>query len=228
MSLATTPTPVSLPPSVATTGKLSPITQFLNVPSIPVSKKNSSASARVLTSAQAIAMMEQKIKKKEEEKQAKEARKKEREEKKREREEVARKKVLERQQKAEERRLKAAEKEEALKKKAKEREEKAAEKRRRLIEKESERKRKESSRQRSTRQNKENLPTSSAPSTSCDMTREQNECSVCMGNYEDDFMDGELQNEWICCTNCSRWMHLDCITVEGNSYVCVLCNVAIN
>ena len=40
---------------------------------------------------------------------------------------------------------------------------------------------------------------------------QQNECSLCMGKYEDDLIDGELQNEWICCTACSRRMHIDCL-----------------
>ena len=43
--------------------------------------------------------------------------------------------------------------------------------------------------------------------------------NVCIGSYEDDLIvDGELQNEWICCTN---WMHLDCVIMEGNIYVYV-------
>jgi len=37
----------------------------------------------------------------------------------------------------------------------------------------------------------------------------QNECSVCLGLYEDDLVDGVLVNEWIRCTNvsCGLWMH---------------------
>ena len=60
------------PPNSGKSKPLSPITQFLNVPLIPASK--SASSARVLTSAQAIALVEEMIKKKEEEKEAKEAR----------------------------------------------------------------------------------------------------------------------------------------------------------
>ena len=120
----------------------------------------------MLTSAQAIALMEEKIRKKNEEMEAKEARKKEREEKKRIREEEATKKAVEKQQKAEERKRKAAEKQEEVRRKAE-------------------------------------------------------------GKYEDDVVDDELQNEWICCSNCDKWMHLDCVIMEGNSYVCVLCNLVL-
>ncbi len=86
---------VSVTPTVTPIGKpkpLSPITQFLNVPSIPAPKKQPS-SGRVLTSAQAISLMEEKLRKKEEEKEVKEARKKEREEKKIARELEAKKKA---------------------------------------------------------------------------------------------------------------------------------------
>ena len=78
--------------------------------------------------------------------------------------------------------------------------------------------------------NKENLPSGSgtlSPASASDKTtdyNEQNECSVCMGKYEDDFVDDELQAEWIRCTNCRKWMHEDCHSVEQETYVCVLCN----
>lgn len=65
------------------------------------------------------------------------------------------------------------------------------------------------------------------PPTAITAESEQNICSVCLGVYEDDLVEGELQNEWICCTNCDQWMHLDCVSMEGNSYVCVLCNVVL-
>ena len=56
--------------------------------------------------------------------------------------------------------------------------------------------------------NKENLPSGSgtlSPASASDKTadyNEQNECSVCMGKYEDDFVDDDLQAEWTRCTNC--------------------------
>ena len=51
--------------------------------------------------------------------------------------------------------------------------------------------------------NKENLPSGSgtlSPDSASDKTadyNEQNECSVCMGKYDNDFVDDELQAEWI-------------------------------
>ena len=57
---------------------------------------------------------------------------------------------------------------------------------------------------------------------------DQCECSVCLGRYEDDLVDGILQKEWVCCTNskkCGLWMHSDCLSTEGNDYVCFICNV---
>ena len=64
------------------------------------------------------------------------------------------------------------------------------------------------------------VPTTSnpVPTTS---NLDQNECSVCMGKYEDDFIDGELQNEWICCTGCGCWMHIDCLVSENSTFICV-------
>ena len=37
------------------------------------------------------------------------------------------------------------------------------------------------------------------------------ECATCFGLYEDDFIDGQLVQEWIQCTDpdCGKWMHLD-------------------
>ena len=108
-------------------------------------------------------------------------------------------------------------------KKAKEKEHKAAEKKRKA----------ELHQQRnggrSTRShNKENMPStcegnveSTIPSAKAD---QQNECSVCLGKYEDDFVEGVLQKEWIQCENCGLWMHSDCLIMDGNNYVCVLCN----
>ena len=65
------------------------------------------------------------------------------------------------------------------------------------------------------------------PTTSTVDSEQQNVCSVCLGKYEDDVVDDELQNEWICCSNCDKWMHLDCVIMEGNSYVYVLCNLVL-
>lgn len=56
---------------------------------------------------------------------------------------------------------------------------------------------------------------------------DQNEYSVCLGRYEDNIIDGILQKEWVQCTNTSTfglWMHSDCLSTEGSSYVCFMCN----
>ena len=70
---------------------LSPLSEFLTLPNIPPTSKSSkpkkNSGARVLTSADAIAMMEEKQRKKREEEEAKEQRKREREEKKLQKEE---------------------------------------------------------------------------------------------------------------------------------------------
>ena len=92
--------------SLSTTRRvLTDITEFLNYPSLtatPKSRAKKSSGPRVLTSAEAIAVLEEKEKQKKEEQAAKELRKKEREEKKQQREQ-------EKIQKAEERLKREAE-----------------------------------------------------------------------------------------------------------------------
>lgn len=210
---------------------MSPISQFLNLPtmyvSTPKSRKSSVSRARVLTSAEAISLMEAKEKKKQEEIEMKEARKRERAEKKQQREEEAKIKAEEKERRVAERKKAQAEKEE--------------EKKRKAAAKEAETKRK--AEQRSLRSsNKENVasdvsnvpsgsdgssPTPDVGNTDLE-TGDQNECAVCLGRYEDDITDGILQKEWVRCTNienCGLWMHSDCLSTEGNSYVCYICNI---
>ena len=57
----------------------------------------------------------------------------------------------------------------------------------------------------------------------------QNECSVYLGLYEDDLVDGVLVNKWIRCTNvsCGLWMHCDCLSPDGNCYECYMCNTVL-
>ena len=73
-------------------------------------------------------------------------------------------------------------------------------------------------------QKKENVSNTVPVSVSSEVTTfrvdQQNECSVCMGKYEDDLIDGKLQNEWICCTGYSSWMHIDCLVSENSIFVC--------
>ena len=154
---------------------------------------------------------------------------------------------MEKQQKAEERKRKAAAKQEEVRRKAEEKERKAAEWNKIRLEKEAEKKKREQKRfTRSQQHNKENeYDTSSTvpvPTTSTVYSEQQNVCSVCLGKYEDDVVDvelqndvvdDELQNEWICCSNCDKWMHLDCVIMEGNSLFFVIlsssdCHVTFN
>lgn len=190
--------------------------------------KSSVSCAWVLTSAEAISLMEAKQRKKQEEIEVKEARKRERVEKKQQREEEAKRKAEEKERKAAERKKAQAEKEAERKRKAEEREMKRKQKADSKLQKRSLKS-----------NNKENMPESdqavgggesSTPpddgimSTSSD----QNECSICLGRYEDDLSNGVLQKEWVRCTNtnsCGLWMHRDCLSMEGNSYVCYICNV---
>ena len=147
--------------------------------------------------------MEEKRKKKEDDLLAKENRKREREEKKELREAAAKKK-------AEEMAIKAA----AL----------AAKKLQAMEEKKKKGKGKKPVRQ-SVRSTTELASTSTHGSQFPD----QNVCAVFLGSYEDDIVGGELQAEWIQCTNasCSLWMHSDCLSKdpEGLNYICLMCNV---
>ncbi len=157
-------------------------------------------------------MMEAKQKQKQEEEEAKEARKIQREENKK-------KKIEELAQKAEERQRKAAEREKLRLKRETLKKQKAEE---RVQKKKAVLK----PRNRSLR-----------PLTSCaslvtaiehesgngEESGDQNVCAVCLGRYEDDLINGTLQNEWICCTNtenCGLWMHFDCLSPEGNCFMC--------
>ena len=68
-------------------------------------------------------------------------------------------------------------------------------------------------------------------SVTANSREDQNVCSVCLGNYEDDIIDGVLQKEWVRCMNienCGVWMHVDCLSTEENSFVCYICNVTFN
>lgn len=83
------------------------------------------------------------------------------------------------------------------------------------------------------RQSVQNTASTGEPSTADEQGSknqlDQNVCAVCLGGYEDDIVDGELQTEWIQCTNssCGLWMHSDCLSKDsdGRNYVCLLCNV---
>ena len=184
--------------------------------------------------------MEAKEKKKQEEIEAKEARKQQREEKKRKKEEEAKKKAEERGRKAAERQQRKLEQEEARKRRAEEKKQKEGLRWNRPQQSTGSRRSLTVSSVGESTSGADGEPhTDDTPSrtTVGDNTvpgdsggqeeEDQSECSVCLGRYEDDIIDGVLQKEWVRCTNTSRcglWMHSDCLSTEGNSYVCYMCN----
>jgi len=48
-----------------------------------------------------------------------------------------------------------------------------------------------------------------------------NECALCIGLYEDDYLS--LEN-WVEC-RCKKWMHRQCLQDDNDLYVCVGCAV---
>ena len=194
-----------------------------------VSEKRSTG-ARILTSAEHLAMLDEKEKKKAEEAEEKERRKKEREEK--------------RKQKEEEKRLKA----EARAKKAEERARKEEEKAKRAEEKAKERalKTEERSKRKTTNKKRAEPATSSEPScaSSCTEKNEQprqknantvlsrsedlnsGECCVCFDTYDED-VALETGRDWVECA-CQRWLHEECaedcvIDPNGQERLCPFC-----
>ena len=217
-SAASTPFCAQSSSSLGSTRKvLSPITQFLIYPSVcsstPKSTKQSTkgSCARVLTSSEAIAIMEAKEKKKQDDIIAKENRKKEREQKKLLREAEAKRKAEERERKVVERQRKAAE--------------------RKRVAQERELKKKANAESRCTRKRVSNKENKTPVDDSQGLQRaeiNQNECAVCLGMYDDNHIDGVLQKEWIRCTNtdtCGLWMHCECLSKDpSDNYVCLMCN----
>ena len=196
----------------------------------------------MLTSAEALAQMEEKKRKKQEELEAKERRKVEREEKKIQREAESKRKAELRKKAAEERAKRAEEKDKEKKKRAEERERKAAEKRAAQGNKKRKNLRSADNAHLSTSSvnspqntldtdsvqplpsNAQPIPSTSAATEDCD----QSECAVCLGAYRDDVIDGVLVKEWIRCTNtdtCGLWMHADCVDMEEDNFVCYICGV---
>ena len=142
--------------------------------------------AKVLTSEESLALMQEKARKKKEEEEAKAQRKRQREENKAMREEEKRRKVEERARKAEERKRVAEEKQ-------------------------LQREHRANLKQKGNRKislkdgNASGLQTAEVSS---------NECAVCLGEYEDDVTkDGDLLYSWVECTNpeCKKWMHEQCL-----------------
>ena len=193
----------------------SAITEFLTCPGYsPSSSKQKTtvpvppSGARVLLSAQSLAMIEEKQRKKKEE-EAKERRKQERELKKIQREKEKKKKAEERDKKTAERQKKAAEKEELKRQKAKEREQRLKQK----------------------TKNSKGAASKASGETSTNGIQSgeisSNECAVCFGAYDEDLVDGKPTRDWIQCTyaDCSKWMHEECLEKDSdNCMICPLCH----
>ena len=160
--------------------------------STPKPKQNSSAihGARVLTSLEAIALMEAKEKKKQDELEAKENRKIE----KKQQNEVEMKR--ERECKVAARKQMAMEKEVEKKRKAE-----------LHLQNQTEKKSSETSRTASRRSHaiSQARDTTTSGITLSEVS-DQNVCYVCLGTYEDNFVSRILQREWICCTNLEDWI----------------------
>lgn len=188
-------------------------------PSRPSSTKSSGA--RVLTSAECLALLEEKEEKKRRDKEEKEQRKLARELNKKKREE-------EQKRKADERAKKAAEKEAEKKKKEAEKAAKlaakAAEKAAKQAAQESRQGEASTSRKRPTpRDSVRDSTRQKAPKLSALDHIDPNTCCACFGLYEDDVGTG---CEWLQCC-CSRWIHEDCVEdvrdENGEERICPVC-----
>ena len=178
---------------------LTPITSFLNKPptftKTNTKGKTKPGAARVLTSDQSLALLEEKERKKHEEEEAKERRKVEREKKR-----IARE--AENKRKSEERQRKALEREEKKKLQQRKRE---------MKQRKSSRKSGESSKSERGLQNEE------ISSNECAV------CLGAYEDELD--ANGQPLYEWVQCTSekCGKWMHQDCLDVDDMLYVCGVC-----
>ena len=201
-SSSTTPvssTPCSLDKS-QTKSSPSLLSEFLSYPS-PVNKGKARnfKGARVLTSVESRALLEEKERKKREENEAKELRRQER---------LEKKKIKEREQKRkqEERALKATQRGNNIKTRAA-----------RLKKGVSESSSKQGNPKGKRRTNERGLQTFEISSS---------ECASCFGLYEDDINEnGDITSEWIQCTNeeCALWMHTHCLDASDGMFVCAVC-----
>ena len=174
----------------------SPLSELLVYPTCAKKKTEVKKYAvRVLTSAESIALLEEKKQKKLEEIEEKQRKKKEREMKKIAREEEKKRKALEREAKKAE-----AEKNKKNKGTIKKRPVKSSDtanpKRQKICEDECEE---------VGLQHRE---------------ISESECAACFGHWEEDDAD-----EWLMCTNemCGVWSHTNCLEKSDDAYVCVLC-----
>ena len=238
LSISPTGTPRSSTPNVRPTVPYSPsqsltetrkvistVTSFLTLPTQPTKAKATKppGKARVLTSEEALTMMQEKEQRKKEEK-AKEARKKEREtkrvlreEEKKRKAEEREKKTLERQEKAQ---AKAAEIEEKRRQRELKRQEKSTIPGKAFV-----------TRSTGKGQSMSNANTQSKAHTSNSHTSNSsdNTCCVCSGTYDDDIQSqGILRREWVQCPakECKVWAHEECVEKdEERSMICICGNV---
>ena len=183
----------------------------------PKTTKTSSAGkhvsgARILTSEQCTAILQEQEEKKRKEQEEKEKRKMAREQRKIEREEAARKKAEERKAKQEAAKKKAEEK---VRKAA----EKTAERETRSSKRQNSRSQPASKKQKSTSKETPSLSSTSEASTAMTLietTAEINtdECCICFRTFADDEREKiGLEYTWIECV-CTRWLHEDCIDYD--------------
>lgn len=187
--------------------------------------------ARLLTSADSLAQLEEKERKKREEQEIKEQKKREREEKKKKREIELQQKAEERAKKVEERAIKKARIEE-------ERLRKAEMKAQKIVSRA-----KESRKKTGMKNTTAWEPSTSAGSKSAMVeatssrsirsapakqpnTIDTNTCCMCNARYEDDIVSG-FGAEWISCS-CGRWLHEDCtedyiLDKDGKERFCSVC-----
>ena len=211
--------PVTEVPTPSTTlQKTSPLSSLLVYPKPPHKKSHQTPKcARVLTSAESLAYLQEKERKKKEEQELKELRKKEREKKRLEREQD---KVRKQQQK------------EAKKK---QQENKITQANKKDAEVENDTSKVDSLRPAITRRTAKRRRLEETESNNSKKSKEdglqhneisQNECAACFGTYEEDLNNaGDLIAEWIQCTNksCGVWSHCDCLDKTEGEHVCAIC-----
>ena len=166
--------------------KRSPLAELLVYPSPTQKASKTKSCARVLTSAESIAMLEEKAHKKREEQEEKEQKKKDRE-------------------------AKKAAKEEEKKRKAQERQAKQAEKQKKAEQKKSSGQKRNNSSCDGSRSKQQKLDSGEDESQDAGIQHHEiskDECAACFGLFEDD----ADSVEWIECTNenCRVWAHAEC------------------
>ncbi len=192
------------------------LSKFLVLPATPCGPKKTPPKARLLTSSDAIALLEEKERKKQQEAEEKERRKKEREAKKQEREQERKRKAEERLRKAEERARKKEENARKTKEKARRTSTNSA----------------KAGTKRKANESAGNTTFSPPQKRTCTTEKQQaedvdtNVCCVCFTTYEEDVQEQSGQ-DWLACA-CGRWLHEDCAEdcirdESGNDRLCPLC-----